>query len=518
MSRLHFPARLAEVVRSIRFRLTLWFAAILAIILALFGGFVYSLQTRDLNRATLDRLANEIRQIQTSDRFADREMFEPRVAIPNPSQDANPSLRADEVLALTDPAGLVVQQYGPIENQDIRRIAALGVALGPGGGYFNSTVRPSTAAAPGSSGRYAFLAAPVTIGSSLVGYLILGTPVDPAGQLHRLLLTLLLGGLGTLLFALGGGYWLAARAFRPVVAITEAARQISESDLNRRLNLDRRDELGRLAGTFDQMLARLQAAFERQRQFTADASHELRTPLTIVDLEASRALAAMRSPEEYKRVLTVIQSENAYMAALVNDLLTLSRMDAGRLVMDLEDVDLGDVAAEVVERLTPLARRTSVELSTGEFPELVVKGDRRYLMQTLTNLVENAIKYVRAQTKRVRLELGSEQEGASAIGWVSVEDNGPGIPAEHLERLFDRFYQVDQARSRNLEPPGDSSGEDPRTSGAGLGLSIVQAIAQAHGGKVTVSSEVGRGTRFELRLPLLHAQSVLPVLHPERPA
>jgi signal transduction histidine kinase len=506
MSKIHLPASWAEVIQSVRFRLTLWFVAILALILALFGGFVYTLQKRDLNRATLDRLANEIRQIQSSDRFADREIFEPRVAIPNPSQDANPSLRADEVLALTDPTGVVVQRYGPIADEDLSRIANLGAALGPSGGYFDSTLRPPAVGSQGSSGQYAFLAAPLTIGTSLVGYLILGTPVDPAGQLHRLLLTLLAGGLGTVLLALGGGYWLADRSFRPVVAITEAARQISESDLSRRLNLGRHDELGRLAGTFDQMLARLQAAFERQRQFTADASHELRTPLTIVDLEAHRALAAVRSPEEYRRALTVIQSENAYMAALVNDLLTLSRMDAGRLAMDVEEVDLGDLAAEVVERLTPLARRTSVELSTGELPELIAKGDRRYLMQALTNLVENAIKYVRAPVKRVRLELRTMQEGDRVIGSVSVEDNGPGIPTEHLPRLFDRFYQIDQARSRNPEPPEDPSGEDSGTSGAGLGLSIVQAIVQAHGGTIVVSSDVGKGTRFELRLPVLTPQ------------
>ncbi len=503
LPKISLPGRLLEVFHSIRFRLTLWFVAILALVLVLFGGFTYTLQARDLNRITLDRLADEIRQMQTSERFADREYFEPQVALPNISQDASPSLRPDDVLALTDPAGHVVQQYGPMDDQDLGSVAAIAIAQGSNGGPFRYDVRPPGAGGQGSTGDYAFLAAPVRLGSSLIGYLILGTPVDPAGQLHRLLFTLLIGGVGMLLLALGGGYWLADRALRPVVAITEAARQISESDLSRRLNLDRRDELGRLAGTFDQMLARLQAAFARQRQFTADASHELRTPLTIVDLEASRALAAVRSPEEYARVLSVIQSENAYMAALVNDLLTLSRIDAGRWVLDWEDVDLSDLALEVIERLTPLARRSAVELSAGELPELMVRGDRRYLMQAMTNLVENAIKYVRAPMKRVRLELGPVQEADKDIGSVSVEDNGPGISAEHLARVFDRFYQVDQARSRNPDQPGDSLAPDSTTSGAGLGLSIVQAIAHAHGGEVIVRSEVGKGTTFELRLPLL---------------
>ncbi|MEJ2353846.1 MAG: HAMP domain-containing protein, partial [Anaerolineales bacterium] len=143
--------------------------------------------------------------------------------------------------------------------------------------------------------------------------------MDPTGQLHRLFLTLLVGGLGMLVIALAGGYWLADRAMRPVKTITLAAQQISETDLSRRLNLGRQDELGKLADTFDQMLARLQAAFDRQRQFTADASHELRTPLTIVNLEASRALDGKRSRQEYQQALSLIQSENEFMSRLVSN-------------------------------------------------------------------------------------------------------------------------------------------------------------------------------------------------------
>jgi signal transduction histidine kinase len=166
---------------------------------------------------------------------------------------------------------------------------------------------------------------------------------------------------------------------RPVRTITHIAREISESDLNRRLNLKSRDELGELAATFDQMLDRLQMAFDRQRQFTADASHELRTPLTIVNLEVNRALARPYTPRDYERALSIIGAENDYMSRLVNDLLILARADAGQPMLKQEELDWGDLTWEVVERLSPLARRRGLELVTDDLPELTLCGDRLYL-------------------------------------------------------------------------------------------------------------------------------------------
>ena len=154
-----------------------------------------------------------------------------------------------------------------------------------------------------------------------------------------------------------------------------------------------KDELGELANTFDGMLGRLQAAFERQRQFVADASHELRTPLTIVNLETSRALASPRKPEDYRHALAIIHSENDFMTALVNDLLTLARMDAGQAVMERLPVDLSDVVLETMERLAPLAARNGVRLEAGELPEAHILGDRQHLVQMVSNLVDNGIKY-----------------------------------------------------------------------------------------------------------------------------
>ena len=328
----------------------------------------------------------------------------------------------------------------------------------------------------------------------------MGGPVDPDGRLASLTLNLTLGSLAILLLYLVGGYWLAGRVMRPIQTITHAARQISETDLRRRLNLGTKDELGELGDTFDQMLARLEAAFDRQRQFTADASHELRTPLTIIGLETERALEHHRKPEDYQQALKVIQNENEYMARLVSDLLTLARMDAGQAILKPEPLDLGDLALEVVERLTPLAAHNGVQLTAGDLPEVHINGDRQYLMQMMTNLVQNAIKYVKGENKIVQVEAGCDRQSPHAYAWVRVSDNGPGIPSEHLAHLFDRFYRVDKARTR-LDESGAQADLNNATS-TGLGLAIVQWIARVHGGEASVRSEVGQGSTFEVRLPL----------------
>lgn len=332
--------------------------------------------------------------------------------------------------------------------------------------------------------------------------MLLGTPVDPDRQLGRLVASLSLGSILTLIIALSGGFWLADRAMRPVQTITQTARSISETDLSLRLNIRGKNELAELANTFDEMLARLQIAFERQRQFTADASHELRTPLTIVELEASRALTSRRSGQEYQRALKVIQSENQFMIRMVNNLLALARMDAGQVALHLEGLDLGDVTLEAIERLAPLAASKGVSLIVNDFPKLIVRGDYQYLGQMLTNLLENAIKYSADFGACVTVEMGTRQDDIGNQAWVRVSDNGPGIAPEHIPHLFDRFYQVDPSRSR---PETGERSQEPASSGTGLGLSIALWIAQAHQGNITVQSELGKGSTFEAMLPTIQS-------------
>jgi len=196
--------------------------------------------------------------------------------------------------------------------------------------------------------------------------------------------------------------------------------------------------------------------------------------------------------------------------------LMLSRMDAGQAKLQMEALDLSDLALEVIERLAPIANRKNVDVVAGELPEVLILGDRQYLIQMISNLVENGIKYVRSEHKCLQIETGISESMVEAtkngrgnhnqtalqeIGWLRISDNGPGISQENLPHLFDRFYQIDKARSRSPEDEMDTT--ENESSGTGLGLSIVQWIVDAHGGKVNVQSELGVGTVFEVTFPLI---------------
>jgi heavy metal sensor kinase len=469
----NFFPRLISLTHSIRFRLMLWYTAILALVLAVFSAFVFYSQLRDIRGESIYRLQHKMEEV---------------VAAIN-NDRPNPLMKSDVFILLTADGHIAASQ-GVEDEQDAlavfdqaKEALAENERNGPIPTWNTERGEPETHYVFGyqtladSSGR-------------LVGAVIIGSPADPYDLRTRLLFTLALGSLLTLSIAAGGGWWLAARAMRPVHTITATAQSISESDLSRRINIKTRDELGELANTFDAMLERLEAAFKRQRQFVADASHELRTPLTIVNLETGRALENKRTTDEYKRALGVIRSENEFMTRLVNDLLILARLDAGQETLKHDALDLSDIALDAVERLAPLAERNHVTLETGDLPEAPMTGDRQALLQMLSNLVENGIKYAGGSDRRVKVETGQSDESV----WARVSDNGPGIPADHLPHIFDRFYRVDQARARN--------DDDDAPNGSGLGLAIVQMIVQAHHGEIKVGSEPGQGTTFEVKFPL----------------
>jgi signal transduction histidine kinase len=339
------------------------------------------------------------------------------------------------------------------------------------------------------------------------------TPFDHT-NLPRIALQLFLLGLAILLFITAGGYWLALRAMRPVHLITQTAQEIGRTDLSRRLRLKSRDELGELAGTFDEMLNRLEGVLSRQRQFIADASHELRTPLSILNIAANRALSQSDRPENYEQALdrieayrqelSIIQAETDHMTRLVNDLLLLARADTGQTIFTYQEIDVSEVALEVVERLAVLAHKRAIELAFGELPELRVCGDRTLLTLMMTNLIDNALKYTAGIGNHVLVRGSTVSRGGKNWGLIEIEDNGPGIAEEHQPYLFERFYRVDAARSPLAMREEDAHEE--MASGSGLGLAIVQWVAQVHHGEVRLLSTVGRGSCFEIWLPLLQEE------------
>lgn len=493
-----FIKRLNLILHSIRFRLALWFVFILALILIGFSGMLFYMQVRELRAETLIRLESKLENVEKTigkDRASLQESGFLLTA-----NDGDSSLQKEDVLALYNSDGSLQQIWSPYSE-----LLSLDLTSTKANREHEPIVELMNLNGTAGEIQYLFKIVPLFSSGSISGYLALGTPLDPRGQLGRLTVTLILLTGSMLLISFAGGFWLADRAMRPVKTISDKARSIGETDLNQRFNLPQKDEIGQLAGAFDSMLARLESAFARQRQFTADASHELRTPLTIVNLETTRALSAPRPVKEYQRALQVIQSENELMSHLVNDMLTLARMDAHQDALHKEQLDLSDLALDVVERLMPLAARQKIELETGKLPEVLISGDRQALMQMLTNLVENAIKYTAQngsdKQRHVLVETGADL--SQTLGWVRVTDTGPGIPDEHLDHLFDRFYRVDKARSGNTDlQDGVSS-----PSGSGLGLAIVEGITTLHGGSIEVNSEWGKGTTFEISFPL-YAESV----------
>src|SRR2546421_881625 len=479
---------------SVRARLTFWYLAMMAFIVCLFGGSLYITQTHLNADAAESRLETQL--YQDSQRFAQtyRQTQLDRLA----PTALRLNLSPQEMVLLLRPNGSVLDMRGSLTGSLIQQLQT---RAGQSSGMIDLAVPQNHSQSWwGGDTTYRVLIMPVLNQNARVAILLVGLPRPHS---IPLLVIWFFHGTLALLVAAIGGYWLAGKALRPVKMITRMANEMSATDLRRRLHLQRRDEFGELAATFDQMLARLEAAFKRQTQFTADASHELRTPLTIIDLEINRALTQLEQPEDYRHVLEQIQAENEQMTATVNSLLLLARADTGQMTLDRQEVDLSDITLASVERLLPLARLYQVTLATGDLPELLVRGDPQYLGQMLANLIENGIKYTSGTGKRVYVELGCEQQ---RWGIVRVRDDGPGISDEHLPYLFERFYRVDKARSRVQKgPPVQSSKTgNVEPGGSGLGLSIVQWIVQAHGGEIRVESTIGAGSLFEVRLPLLN--------------
>lgn len=299
---------------------------------------------------------------------------------------------------------------------------------------------------------------------------------------------MLIGGVvGSVLLALGGGWWLARRTLRPVAAMTAGAARIGARTLGERLPEDfgTRDELTELAETFNDLLERLERSVQRERRFTADAAHELLTPLATLRSEAEVTLRRDRSPEDYRDALARLLHDVETMTATVGALLQLARADTA--TKDPADrLDLSALAREAVASAEQAGTGKSVRLSADIAPGVVVAAKPAPLREVLGNLLGNAVKYsAPGSVVRLRLSHG----GGAAL--ITVEDDGPGFEPESAERLFDRFYRSDAP-------------EVQAQQGSGLGLSIVKAIVERYGGSVTATSAgLGEGARFTVCLPCL---------------
>ncbi len=287
-----------------------------------------------------------------------------------------------------------------------------------------------------------------------------------------------------LILAAAGGYLLARKSLKPIVDISEQAEHMSAKNLHERLKITSQDELGRLTGVINALLSRLDSSFRIMREFMADAAHELRTPLAIIHGESDVSLSRPRTPEEYQESLSVIRDNCKRLVHIVSDMLALTRADSGEQPLRREELYLNDLVEGCCRSAQALAVVKGVRLTYETAHDVSFYGDEELLKRMTMNLIDNAIRYT-PEGGLVSVKVQREDQNVRLV----VHDTGIGIPADCVNRVFDRFYRVAKSRAR-------------ADGGSGLGLSIVKLAAQAHHGTAEVSSELGCGSTFTISLPL----------------
>ncbi|MGD0816110.1 MAG: ATP-binding protein [Verrucomicrobiota bacterium] len=458
--------------RSLRFRLIMWYAGLLTGVFLLYGAVMYQALRHYLKQSLVQSMERRNRQITLSllagvDKTGERYVIDEIKARYAPenydrfvrlSRGDGTVIYASGRAATFDPTGLP-----PVPAGDSPRIAPL-----PDGN------------------RLLVVAENYRMPSGRVYVVESGGPMQPIDTLlSHLLFLLLLGVPGVVLVAVGGGYIMVGQALAPVVQIARSAEQISLHNLSERLPLTHTgDELEHLSLALNRMIVRLSQALEQNRRFLADASHELRTPLAALRGEMESVVEQTRSlPAVSDRAGSALEEVDR-LAKIVEALFAISRLDAGEAQQAWERFDLASLAASTTEQMSLLAEDKGVSVSCDAQGSVCVEGDRARIKQVVVNLLDNAIKYT-PEAGSISLNVRARDDKAV----IEVADTGIGIPPGALPHIFERFFRVDNARSREA-------------GGAGLGLAIVKSICMAHGGRVEVDSAEGKGSRFTVELPL----------------
>lgn len=457
----------------IRWRLTLWFSIILFAILVLSGAVLYALLGNYLHNAVDNNLEANTAHVHgmfltdNNPQTMDFNMIHSR--LPPVNEFASPGI----YIQIIDSNSNIIVKSDNLGTQVLPVSPPL-IARGFGGSAIIDTV------AAGDNVDIRIMITPLLINNQTM-LLEIAQSLRPIEDTMNNVRVALLGGISlALILSVLLGAFLVRRALAPVEKITRTASTIGiSSDLSQRVGYTGpTDEIGRLATTFDRMIARLHRVFESQKDFVADASHELRTPLTVIRGNVD-LLERNMNEEDRRESLRAIKAEANRMSNVVGDLLMLAEIEAGKGETQ-EKVSLKRLVSEELERAQSLAGNRKI--ISGRLENIIINGDAYRLKQLLGNLVSNAIKYT-PEGGTITISLFQEGEWAR----LEVKDTGIGIPPEHLSRVFDRFYRVDKARSR-------------AGGGTGLGLAIVKEIAEQHGGKVTAKSELGKGSIFTVWL------------------
>jgi heavy metal sensor kinase len=470
----------ARTFDSVRARLTLYYVTALTAALLVVGGLIYALLARALYTRIDDNLQGLMQTVSNS--------LHNDLAEGQDVDDAARSTAAElasrlQMLSIYDVGGQLLAEE---ERDDDLRIELPPAATIPAERPLLATVYEQR----DDDDRHRLAMQRLDIRPQGVSYIVVaGSSLEPTDEELEALREILIYVVPLALALAGlGGWFLAHRSLAPVVAMAERARRIGVEDLSGRLPVvNPGDELGQLAATFNELLARLEQSLTHQRQFMTDASHELRTPVTTARTAASVALQQPHRPEaEYRDALLIVEQQTARLSRVVEDMFMLARADAGNYPVQRDAMYLDEVVEDAVKAARVLASTKNVTIELDNIESAALDGDEHLIRRLIGNLLDNALRYSpAASTIRVALR---REPGRYVIG---VSDSGPGIPAESQPFIFERFYRVDRSRSR-AAPDG----------GAGLGLALARWIAKAHGGDVVLTSSSSSGSIFTAVLPL----------------
>jgi heavy metal sensor kinase len=479
---------------SLRVKLTLWYVFILGILLISFSSFLYFTLSKSLYR-DVDNKLESLAKLIASESASPLSKF----GFGNIDQTLETSMNLKPIGKLIQ----VLDESGNIgRKSDNLKTVQLPISLSA---LKNASKGLTTFETNRSLGNppLRIVTFPVLENNHITRYIQVASSLeDVEDALNTLFIILMIAVPLALLITSMGGQFLANKALRPVDQITQTARMITSKNLNQRIkSLKVKDEISRLIETFNEMISRLDRSFCQVKQFSTDASHELKTPLTILKGEVEVALRKERMPKEYEQILKSNLEEINRMSQIVEDLLLLSKADSGELRLNKEDMNLTEILNDVVAQVNFLALSKHLRIETlNHHEEIHMLGDPLRIRELFLNLIENGIKYTEEggsiQIRLIKdsffpeenLVGPSQGEGGEFIK-IIISDTGIGIAKEDQERIFDRFFRVDKARSRGQ-------------GGSGLGLSISKWIVEAHQGEIKVESELGKGSSFIVRLPV----------------
>jgi heavy metal sensor kinase len=458
-------------------RLTIWYVAVLAAALLIYGASTSFFLVFQLRSQLDHRAIEDLETIKGLLSFAP----DGKLLFHSNYQDQSyPTKMLDPLIEVLAPDGTLLYRNELLGNR------SLGGSLQPGeitGSYSMRSTRLS-------DGMPVRLVSRQYILEGRPRLIRLGLSEESLWQRFWQVVAGLLAGLPfVLVFAGLGGYFLARHALSPIERMARRVHEINAERLNARLDVENpHDELGVLASAFNETLARLERSFEQLRRFTSDASHELRTPLTAIRSVGEVGLQKRGAAEDYREVIASMLEESVRLTRLVDSLLTIARADSGQIQVERMTLPLIPLVRDVTSLLDVLAEEKGQKVSIAGDDTIQVQADGAILRQVLTNVLDNAIKYSYSGSFiSVRVSRAADDTVA-----IEVEDDGPGIPPAHREKIFDRFYRIDEGRSRD-------------TGGAGLGLAIAKWGAEAHGGRLELVCPAGGGSTFRLVLPEIPA-------------